>query len=660
MRNEPSVFNKLRKIPGSVILVSVLVGVLASIFTVGTLQTSADTRGRTELKIRLGKLQETLSIGAARNRAMGVVLLLGLNEPAIKRAASGATGLDSPEVIQRLQIARKHFNFEGMYVIDKQGTIIANDSDNPVSSGKNIAFRPYFQAAIKGEETIYLAIGTNSDSRGLFVAAPIHETTDTSSAIIGVVAVKLSAEAPLDNLLHDAGGEALLISPQGVVFAATRKEWQLTLIPPFDEQHLQEIRDLQQFGTRFNSARPDVLTFNPSQSLVELEGTRFIAEQATMDWNDPNGPWVAVLMEDSAKWLTLVRKQGIVAGILLIALLTGFFIQQQVNRTRRLNASLANENEARIQIQETTLAAAEERALVAKVAAELRQVRSFPELVQTFMHYASNVLDIRLGLFYVADNGQKQLRLVGGYGVALGEIGKLVSYGEGLAGQCALEQKKLLINSIPADYIQIGSGSGSAAPNTILLHPLILKGKLVGVLELASFTRLTDKQEKMLTEFETITAANIELIEQRQTLEAEFQRQKISEASLRHQASLQQALIDTIPYPIFYKDADCRFLGFNRAYEKTFNVKSEQLVGKQVLDLDYLPAADRIAYQTEDEKIIADVGEIQREMLIPFADGRFHQTLYCVSGFRLDNGKPGGLVGIFIDLENHTGVAKNE
>jgi len=192
-----------------------------------------------------------------------------------------------------------------------------------------------------------------------------------------------------------------------------------------------------------------------------------------------------------------------------------------------------------------------------------------------------------------------------------------------------------------------------------VLYPLLLNGKLVGVLELASFNVLTVKQEKMLAEFTAITAVIIEMIEQRRTLEMELRRQKLSQESLRHQASLQQALIDNIPYPIFYKGPDSRFLGFNRAYEKTFNIKREQLIGKRVLDLDYLPIDDRTAYQKEDEQVIAEGGEVQREMLIPFADGELHKTLYCVSGFRLDDGQPGGLVGMFIDFTKHQEGLKN-
>ncbi|MDF3014576.1 MAG: hypothetical protein K0Q78_2780, partial [Cellvibrio sp.] len=165
--------------------------------------------------------------------------------------------------------------------------------------------------------------------------------------------------------------------------------------------------------------------------------------------------------------------------------------------------------------------------------------------------------------------------------------------------------------------------------------------------------------EKMLAEFTATTAVIIEMIEQRQALELEFRRQQASEESLRHQASLQQALIDNIPYPIFYKGPDCRFLGFNRAYERTFDIKREFLIGKKVLDLDYLPLDDRTAYQQEDERVIAEMAEVQREMLIPFADGELHQTLYCVSGFRLDDGQPGGLVGMFIDFTKHQEGLKN-
>ncbi|EME72002.1 Signal transduction histidine kinase [Paramagnetospirillum caucaseum] len=134
---------------------------------------------------------------------------------------------------------------------------------------------------------------------------------------------------------------------------------------------------------------------------------------------------------------------------------------------------------------------------------------------------------------------------------------------------------------------------------------------------------------------------------------------KEAEDAIRDQAMFQQAMVDTIPYPLFYKGADARFLGFNRAYEQTFGVRRGDLIGKRVLDLDYLPEADRIAYQAEDETVIAQASSVEKEMPIPFADGKLHDTLYYVAGFRKADGSPGGLVGTFVDITERKQAAEN-
>ncbi len=111
-----------------------------------------------------------------------------------------------------------------------------------------------------------------------------------------------------------------------------------------------------------------------------------------------------------------------------------------------------------------------------------------------------------------------------------------------------------------------------------------------------------------------------------------------------------QAILSTIPYPVFYKGPDACYLGFNRAYEQTFGVVGTNLIGKNVLQLDYLPESDRLAYHAEDQDIIAQCSAVQKEMQIRFADGKVHDTLYYVNGFRNIDGTPGGLVGTFADI----------
>jgi two-component system sensor histidine kinase/response regulator len=122
------------------------------------------------------------------------------------------------------------------------------------------------------------------------------------------------------------------------------------------------------------------------------------------------------------------------------------------------------------------------------------------------------------------------------------------------------------------------------------------------------------------------------------------------EAELIRQFAFQRALLDTIPNPIFYKGASSRFLGCNLAYEEFFGIDRSQFVGRRVLDLEYLPEADRQAYQAEDEAVIASGGRVIREMAMPCADGSVRDTLYSVSGFRAPDGSPGGLIGVIVDI----------
>ncbi|OQX17637.1 MAG: hypothetical protein BWK76_10135 [Desulfobulbaceae bacterium A2] len=124
----------------------------------------------------------------------------------------------------------------------------------------------------------------------------------------------------------------------------------------------------------------------------------------------------------------------------------------------------------------------------------------------------------------------------------------------------------------------------------------------------------------------------------------------VMEVELERQFVLMQALFNTIPNPIFYKGGDTRFLGCNRAYEEAFGVSLQDFVGLRVLDLDYLPEADRRTYQAEDEEVIASAGRVVREVPMILADGEVHDTLYSVTGFRNRDGSPGGLVGLIVDI----------
>jgi signal transduction histidine kinase/CheY-like chemotaxis protein len=111
------------------------------------------------------------------------------------------------------------------------------------------------------------------------------------------------------------------------------------------------------------------------------------------------------------------------------------------------------------------------------------------------------VVDAQRAVFYVLESGREppRLGLLASYGAdGSGAAGRELALGEGLIGQCAIDKQKILLANVPADYIRIASGLGSAAPQNILVLPVIFEGQVKGVLELASFERFSPTHQAFL------------------------------------------------------------------------------------------------------------------------------------------------------------------
>ena len=133
---------------------------------------------------------------------------------------------------------------------------------------------------------------------------------------------------------------------------------------------------------------------------------------------------------------------------------------------------------------------------------------------------------------------------------------------------------------------------------------------------------------------------------------------KRAEQELAYRLTFQRALLETIPYPMFVKDAKGRFISCNKAYEGKLGTTSDSLKGKTVLELDYLPEAERRKFHEEDLAVIRDAGRRSYELPIQYADGQTHVTLYSVDGFKLTDGSPGGLIGLLVDITDQKRIAE--
>ncbi len=270
----------------------------------------------------------------SRAVALGAAMLMGLNDPVLKAAALGEMSPDATEVLQRLSIARALFDADGAYVIAASGKIVAHSTEGNRSTGTNVSFRPYFKTAMQGAANSYAAVGAVSAERGLYYAAPLYNDNRLTSGIIGVVMLKMPS-SKTDQLLRFASDDALLLSPQGIVFSSTRPAWIYCINPPITEARLKDIRELHQFAARFNASAPVALPFDAMANTVQVNDKHYLVLREKVQWNDPSGPWLAVSLHPLDGLISpLFRFMLGLTAFAILALLGLLFTQVLVGRRR--------------------------------------------------------------------------------------------------------------------------------------------------------------------------------------------------------------------------------------------------------------------------------------------------------------------------------------
>lgn len=114
-------------------------------------------------------------------------------------------------------------------------------------------------------------------------------------------------------------------------------------------------------------------------------------------------------------------------------------------------------------------------------------------------------------------------------------IQKTIYEGEGLIGQCLLEQDVIYLTEVPDEYVKITSGLGSANPNCIVVQPLSINDELVGVLELASFKVLDKFEMEFLAKLSENIASVISSVKVNERTVKLLEEAKMSHEALKSQ-----------------------------------------------------------------------------------------------------------------------------
>lgn len=138
--------------------------------------------------------------------------------------------------------------------------------------------------------------------------------------------------------------------------------------------------------------------------------------------------------------------------------------------------------------------------------------KSPKEILQNGLNAVCTQLEAGQGAAYVIEekDGQRKVELKTGYALSLAE-NTVIAYGigEGLVGQSAASGKTLYIDDVPTGYVKIVSGLGMASPKYLLIVPVKQDDKVVGVMEIASFTPVSEDQRKFVEESAQIVAEKI-------------------------------------------------------------------------------------------------------------------------------------------------------
>ena len=180
------------------------------------------------------------------------------------------------------------------------------------------------------------------------------------------------------------------------------------------------------------------------------------------------------------------------------------------------------------------------------IADALQRCESYEDLAKTLFAKTAAVLHFGRACLYRVDDAGEHLIECGNYArSAAGAPRHDIAFGDGLAGQCALEKQPLEIRDLPEDYIRIESGLGSVPPRLVVLRPIMGNEKLLGVLELALLYPLDEATGKLLDGLLPTLALNMEILARNrkaQLLLEETQRQ--AESMEKQAARLEEQTVE--------------------------------------------------------------------------------------------------------------------
>jgi signal transduction histidine kinase/CheY-like chemotaxis protein/HAMP domain-containing protein len=177
---------------------------------------------------------------------------------------------------------------------------------------------------------------------------------------------------------------------------------------------------------------------------------------------------------------------------------------------------------------------------LARIAGMMQGHRDLTVIAELIMDELSPLVGAQHGTFFLSetDGGETRLRLIAGYGLRADKEAPLqYRLGQSLIGQVAKSKRSIVIDDLPEGYVKISSGLGEAGPANLAVLPILFEDQVLGVIELASFTKFTKVQTDFLEQLTETLGVNVNtiianartdaLLDESQRLAAELQARSV-------------------------------------------------------------------------------------------------------------------------------------
>ena len=275
-----------------------------------------------------------VAIDDALNRLAHLPYVLSLDPGTLAALQTGDVAALNPA----LDTIAERSGAEFVFLMDVDGLTIASSNYEQPNSlvGRYYTFRPYFRAAMAGEQGRFYAVGVTTGRPGYFIAEPVR---DAAGIIFGVIVVKVPFR-DLSRAIVESGDLVMVTNAQGVVLAASDTQYLYGLIAPLSEQDRATLEQQQQFGDQ----ELILLSWSEDQAgRARLSDTSYLLSRAKLEQED----WTLHLLSNVAD----IRRQALLFVVIGVAVVLSFIIAAALFRAAQLRRALAASNADRQRLE---------------------------------------------------------------------------------------------------------------------------------------------------------------------------------------------------------------------------------------------------------------------------------------------------------------------